>query len=75
MIAPNEFELEGTTQGRCQLALQIDSYRSAIELPRRCSAAAAAAKAGSAVPRGYFARVEGARVAIWKDADTTQLAA
>ncbi len=75
MIAPNEFELEGTTLGRCQLVLHIDSHRSAIELAQRCSAAAAATQAASAVPRGYFAKVDGARVSIWKDADSSQLAA
>ncbi len=75
MIAPNEFELEGTTAGRCQLAIQIDSHRSAIELPKRCSGHAAAAKAASSVPRGYFAKLDGNRVSIWKDADLSKIAA
>lgn len=75
MIAPNEFELEGTTGFACQLALQIDSFRTTIELGERVSAAAAAEKASSAVPRGYFAKHDGARVAIFKDADLRRQAA
>ena len=75
MIGPNEFELEGTTDFACQLGLQIDSFRTAVELGDRCSASAAAERAAGSVPRGYFARREGARVSIWKDADLRRQAA
>lgn len=75
MIGPNEFELEGTTEFACQLALQIDSFRTTLELGERVSGAAAAERTASAVPRGYFAKRDGARVAIFKDADLRRQAA
>lgn len=65
----NKVEFLGNVGADCLITVLCDARRVTIQVPKGCSAQTTAVRVGASVPRGFRALVEGATVAVWKDAD------
>lgn len=71
----NRFELLGATAGECLITLRVDQRRALIAVAGATSAHDTAKLIAARVPPGYRAEVDGAVIALWKDADVRTIAA
>jgi hypothetical protein len=68
-LRENCVEFRGAAGSDSHLTVLCDSRRVTILVPAGSSAQATAVRVGANVPHGFRALVDGATVAVWKDAD------
>lgn len=68
-LEENKVEFLGNVGADCLITVLCDTRRVTIQVPKGCSAQTTAVRVGASVPRGFRALVDGATVAVWKDAD------